>query len=435
MVQDFGFVLFLIKRILKTQICMKQFLKLLAITITIATTMVSCKDDGDVIYMLPETKPIQLTIEQQTLRDNNNEFAWRLFQTMQEQQGEGGMVLSPLGVTYMLGMLNAGAAGTTRNEITAALGMESPEAVNEFCKKLIDGSPNVDPAATVRIANCIEVNSARGLSLLKQYVNDMKHYYSAQIDALDFTKGGTLDKINKWCKNNTGGMIPSILDEINPDAAMYLLNAIYFNADWTEKFDIRDTNNSSFTKADGTVVTRPLMHRKALALACESELGSMLCIPFGSGGYRMYVMLPAEGKTLNGFISDMTQQDLTLHLDAINMTPHEVDILMPRFEITSEVDLIKVLEPMGIHSAFNSSANFSNMSNTSLFVSSMKQKAKIEVNEDGAKASAVTVSEMWASSPGPVEYQKSDFHATRPFLYFILEESTRTIFFIGTYCG
>ena len=415
---------------------MKETWKFVVIMTLIVATLSSCKNDGDVVYMLPEKKPIVLSEEQRQLRDNNNEFAWRLFQTMQEQQGDVSTVISPLGVTYMLGMLNAGAAGTTRDEISAALGFGAdPAAVNEYCKKMIDGAPNVDPAATVKIANCIEVNSARGLSLLKQYVNDMKHYYSAQIDALDFTKGGTLDKINKWCKNNTGGMIPSILDEINPDAAMYLLNAIYFNADWTEKFDIRDTNNSSFTKADGTVVTRPLMHRKALALACESELGSMLCIPFGSGGYRMYVMLPAEGGSVSDLIRDMSQQALTDHLNAINMTPHEVDILMPRFEITSEVDLIKVLEPMGIHSAFNSSANFSNMSNTSLFVSSMKQKTKIEVNEDGAKASAVTVSEMWDSSPGPVEYQKSDFHATRPFLYFILEESTRTIFFIGTYCG
>lgn len=399
--------------------------------------LASCKDDGDVIYMLPETKPIQLTIEQQTLRDSNNEFAWRLFQTMQEQRGEGNTVLSPLGVTYMLGMLNAGAAGTTRDEITAALGMDSPEAVNEFCKKLIDGAPNVDPAATVRIANCIDVNSAKGLSLLKQYVNDMKNYYDAQVDALDFTKGGTLDKINKWCKNNTGGMIPSILDEINPDAAMYLLNAIYFNADWTEKFDVNDTRNSSFTRADGSIVNQPLMHRKALALGCESELGSMLCIPFGSGGYRMYVMLPAEGRTVSDLIRDMSQQALTDHLNAINMTPHEVDILMPRFEIISEVDLIKVLESMGIRSAFNTSADFSNMSSTGLFVSMMKQKAKIEVNEDGAKASAVTIAEVGATSPGPIPvgYQKADFHATRPFLYFIVEESTRTIFFIGTYCG
>ncbi len=399
--------------------------------------LTACKDDdGDVVYMLPETKPIQLSAEQKQMRDNNNEFAWRLFQTMQEQKGDSSTVLSPISVTYVLGMLNAGAAGTTRDEITATLGFGSdPKAVNEYCKKMIEGAPNVDPAATVKIANCINVNSAMGLSLLKQYVKDIENYYNAQIEALDFTKSSSLEKINKWCSKNTNGMIPSILDELNPDAAMCLLNAIYFKADWTEKFDKNDTRNSSFTLPDGSVVTRELMHRMAIAQGCESELCSMLRIPFGSGGYSMYVMLPAEGKTTSDLIRDMSQQELTDHLNAIDMTPHEVDILMPRFEIVSDIDLIKVLEPMGIKSAFSYSANFSNMSEMSLYVSMMKQKAKIEVDEDGAKASAVTVAEMEPTSPGPQLYEKAEFHATRPFLYFILEESTRSIFFIGTYCG
>ena len=409
--------------------------KLMALLLVLLA-LTACKDDGEVVYMLPEKKPIQLSAEQKQMRDNNNEFAWRLFQTMQEQKGEVSTVLSPISVTYMLGMLNAGAAGTTRDEITATLGFGSdPTAVNEFCKKMIEGAPNVDPAATVKIANCINVNSAMGLSLLKQYVNDMKNYYSAQIEALDFTKSSTLEKINKWCSKNTAGMIPSILDELNPNAAMCLLNAIYFNADWKEKFDKNDTRNSSFTLPDGSIVTRELMHRKAIAQGCESELCSMLRIPFGSGGYSMYVMLPAEGKTTGDLIREMSQQELTDHLDVIDMTPHEVDILMPRFEIVSDIDLIDVLEPMGIKSAFTTSADFSNMSNASLYVSMMKQKAKIEVNEDGAKASAVTVSMMGATSPGPQLYEKAEFHATRPFLYFILEESTRSIFFIGAYCG
>lgn len=411
--------------------------KLIMMLLALLALTACNSDDGDVVYMLPDAKPIQLSEAQKQMRDNNNVFAWRLFQTVQEHKGDSSTVLSPISVTYLLGMLNAGAAGTTRDEITTVLGFgNDPNAVNEFCKKMIDEAPNVDPAATVKIANCIDVNSSMGLSLLKQYVNDMKNYYNAQIDALDFTKSSTLDKINSWCSKNTNGMIPSILDEINPDAAMYLLNAIYFNADWTEKFDVNDTRNSSFTKADGSVVTLPLMHRKAVALCCESELCSMLRIPFGSGGYSMYVMLPAEGKTVNDLVREMTQQTLTDHLNAGNMTAHEIDILMPKFEIVSDIDLVEILKSMGIRTAFDRyAADFSNMSNIDLYVSIIRQKAKIEVNEDGAKASAVTIAEIDPTSPGPHEYQKSDFHANRPFLYLILEESTHSIFFIGTYCG
>ena len=416
---------------------MKKYLRLSAIAAMLLLVFTSCKNDGDdVVYMLPNAKLITLSEPQIQMRDNNNEFAWRLFQTMQEQQGESSTVLSPISVTFMLGMLNAGAAGATREEITATLGFAAdPAAVNEYCKKMIEEAPNVDRAATVKIANCIDVNSSKGLSLLKQYVNDMENYYNAQIDALDFTKSSTLDKINKWCSKNTNGMIPSILDEINPDAAMYLLSAIYFNADWKEKFDVNDTRKSSFTKPDGSIVTCELMHRKALAMGCESDLCSMLRIPFGSGAYSMYIMLPAEGKTTSDLACEMSKQELDDHLNGINMTPQEVDILIPKFEVVSDIDLIKILEPMGIRKAFTTSADFSNMSNANLFVSKLKQKAKIEVNEDGAKASAVTIGEMGFSSPGPIEYQQAEFHANRPFLYFILEESTRSIFFIGTYCG
>ena len=411
-----------------TKKLMTLLLALLALT--------ACKEDGDVVYMLPDAKPIQLNDEQRQMRDNNNEFAWRLFQSIQEQKGDSSTVLSPISVTYLLGMLNAGAAGTTRDEITTVLGFGSdPNAVNEFCKKMIDEAPYVDPAATVKIANCIDVNSAMGLSLLKQYVNDMKKYYNAQIDTLDFTKSSTLDIINNWCSKNTDGMIPSILDEINPDAAMYLLNAIYFNADWTEKFDVNDTRNESFTKTDGSVVTLPLMHRKAVALCCESDLCAMMRIPFGSGGYSMYVMLPAEGKTVNDLIQEMTQQTLTDHLNIGNMTAHEIDILMPKFEIVSDIYLVDILQSMGIQKAFTPLADFSNMSSTSLYVSMIRQRAAIEVNEDGAKASAVTIAEIRATDAGPQEYQKSEFHANRPFLYLILEESTHSIFLIGTYCG
>lgn len=417
---------------------MKTIWKSLSLAIMLMGAITSCNnDEGQVVDMLPVAKHIQLNETQKQMRDSNNEFAWRLFQTMQEEQGDGSTVLSPISVTYLLGMLNAGAAGTTRDEITTALGFgDDPNAVNEFCKKIIEEAPDVDPAATVKIANCIDVNSAKGLSLLRQYVDDMQKYYHAQIEALDFNKSSTLDKINNWCSNNTDHMIPSILDKINPDAAMYLLNAIYFNADWTEKFDVNDTRNSSFTRVDGSIATLPLMHRKAVALCCESNLCSMLCIPFGSGGYSMYIMLPAEGKTINGLVQEMTQQTLTYHLNHGNMTAHEIDILIPKFEIFSEFDLNEILKRMGIQSAFTTNADFSNMSNSDLYVSKIKQKAKIEVNEDGAKASAVTIAEkLFTSMGGTYEYEKSDFHATRPFLYLILEESTRSIFFIGTYCG
>jgi serpin B len=413
--------------------------------------LAACSDNGeDVVDMLPELRPITLTAEQQQMRDNNNEFACRLFRTVNEQkEGNGSLIVSPISVTYMLGMLNTGADGQTRQQIADVLGLGgSVTEINEYCKKMIDEAPRVDPSVTVQIANCIDVNSALGITLVPQFKTDMQNYYNAQIEALDFTKSSSLDKINSWCKKNTDGMIPSILDRLSPNAAMCLLNAIYFKATWTEKFDPKDTRDMDFTMPDGSTSQHKMMHRKALAAYDKNDLCEMLYLPYGSNGYGMYVLLPVEGKTVDDVIQGLSADAVKQQL--FNMDDHVVDILMPRFTTSSETMLDKVLPAMGMIRAFNPYyAEFPNMAqgqqsaddpnmehNRNLYVSMMKQKAKIEVNEEGTKASAVTIAEMgFTAAPPPPQYQQVDFHATRPFVYYIVETSTRSIFFMGTYCG
>lgn len=393
-------------------------------------------DDDDVAYMLPETKPVSLTQEQREMRDNNNAFACRLFQTVIEHKEKpGSTILSPISVSYLLGMINSGAAGLTREQITNVLGLgNSIQEINEYCKKMTDEVPLVDPNVTIKIANCIDINSAAGITLVPQYKTDMQQYYNAQVEVLDFTMPSSLDKINNWCSSNTDGMIPAILDELNPQIVMYLLNAVYFKATWTEKFDPKDTRDMNFSKLDGTTAKRKLMHRKALARYGKNDLCEMLCLPYGSKSWSMYVMLPHEGKTIDDIIEILSAQYIDEQL--ITMKSHEVDILMPRFTTESETKLEEVLSSMGMPLAFDSDyAEFPNMAQgLNLYVSMMKQKAKIEVNEDGTKAAAVTIAGFTKSSATP-QYGKVDFHATRPFVYFIREGSTGSIFFIGTYCG
>ena len=418
---------------------MKIFWKHILMACLLLGMLTACSDNGEeVVDMLPKLRPITLTAEQQQMRDNNNEFACRLFRTINEQKGgNGSLIVSPISVTYMLGMLNTGADGQTRQQIADVLGLgSSVMEINEYCKKMIDEAPRVDPSVTVQIANCIDVNSALGITLVPQFKTDMQNYYNAQIEALDFGKSSSLDKINSWCKKNTDGMIPSILDRLSPNAAMCLLNAIYFKATWTEKFDPKDTRDMDFTMPDGSTSQHKMMHRKALADYAKNDLCEMLYLPYGSNGYGMYVLLPVEGKTVDDVIQGLSAEVVQEQL--FEMGPHEVDILMPRFTTSNETMLNEVLSAMGMPRAFNPQyAEFPNMAQgKNLFVSMMKQKAKIEVNEDGTKASAVTISQMGETAPPPApQYLQVDFHATRPFVYYIIESSTRSIFFMGCYCG
>ena len=76
----------------------------------------------------------------------------------------------------------------------------------------------------------------------------------------------------------------------------------------------------------------------------------------------------------------------------------------------------------------------SGKSGNNLFVSLLKQKAAVEVSEEGTKMSAVTIAKMDLSL-GPITAPQIDFHCNRPFVYFVQEASTGAIFFIGTYRG
>ena len=384
----------------------------------------------------PMGKDSPSTASQSEMPSNNNDFVCNLFRTIIEQkQNDSSIVVSPISVSYLLGMLHEGAGGETRKQITDVLGLGGNVLeINKYFKKKMDEASKVDPKVTVKTANCIFFKS--GKKLIPQYKADMQKYYDAHIEATNFNSSNIVNKINNWCKTHTDGMIPKLIkkDELNPNRVMYLLNAVYFKANWSKEFDPQETRDKVFTKQDGTTVKHKMMHLKTQAAYGKNDLCKMLRLPYGNGSYSMYVLLPHKGKTINDIIRNLSAKKLE-QMREQEMISREVDIMMPRFATESETKLERVLSAMGMPLAFNFSADFPNMlqgHSSDLYVSLMKQKAKIEVNEEGTKAAAVTLVEEITIG---VRYDSYTFHATRPFVYYIVENKTGTIFFMGTYCG
>ena len=379
------------------------------------------------------------TATQGKIAEGNNDFACNLFRTIYEQKhGNGSFIMSPISVGYLLGMLNAGAEGDTQRQITDVLGLDvSAQEINQHFKKIMDEASSVDSTVTIKIANSININSARGYRLIPKYKENMQKFYDAQIDAFPFTDDRNVDIINNWCNTHTDGMIPKILDSLDPYAAMYLLNAVFFKASWTDKFDPNNTRNRIFTKQDGTILEHKMMHVAIKAAYGSNNLCKMLRLPYGNGSYSMYVLLPHEGKTVGDIIQSLSAQQLEQQRTQ-EMTIHNVDIMMPRFTTESEIKLEQVLSSMGMPLAFHYlAAQFSKMiEDEELWVSMMMQKAKIEVNEKGTKAAAVTIAKgVTKSLSGDNRPRHVEFHATRPFVYYIVDNSSGTIYFMGTYCG
>ena len=370
----------------------------------------------------------------QNLSGNNNAFACNLLRAI-NRQSEGSFVVSPISVTFMLGMLNAGAEGMTRQEITDVIGLDgSVGEINEFCRKMILDASQMDSTVTIKMANCIIANSARGIILKPEYDDEMQHYYMAETNTFNFGNSSALDKVNRWCNITTDGNIPSILDKIDPQEVMYLLNAIYFKANWTEKFNSSSTRPMAFTLPDGSTRELKMMHGFRKAAYCSNNDYQMVYLPYGNQSYGMCILLPVENKTTDDIIENLTAEELERMIQSKRM--RQVDILFPRFNTSSPHNLNDLLSAMGMPRAFSERlAEFPNMAlNAELYVNRMMQKARIEVNEQGTEASVVTMGAMRKKSVNIIT-DYVNFHAKRPFVYFIIDSSTHSIFFMGTYRG
>ena len=435
----------------------KYLFSMLTLLGTVLTT-VSCSSASDaesedleskmLVNMTTPIQPVRLTDEQRTFANDNNRFTLNFLVSADKASRPGSSyVYSPLSVTYVLAMVNAAATGQTERELEQTLGFHEGgiQAVNDYCKKLIDGLPKVDAKVTLDIANALFVNKNKA-TLQPAYQQDMLNYYDAQAEALDFRSDDAKDRINGWCNEKTKGMIPTILSRVDPDVLTYLLNAIYFKADWASKFDPKNTRTEAF--GSGMV---PMMHQNVLIRYMKNDTYSAIEMPYGSGLWSMVVMMPEEGKTADDIIDDlkmfgvypMLYDDIDGSLDTWVFGPYEVDLKLPRYETSSDTDdledgLIGLMKKMGIKRAFDDAlAEIPNMCELPVYIDIMRQKAKIKVNEEGSEAAAVTVAGVTNKSMGsePKEYPKATFHANRPFVYVIHEQSSGVILFVGKFTG
>lgn len=389
------------------------------------------------------TRTISLTDAQKDAVASNNDFAFSLIRTLSrtdELKGHS-FVVSPLSLTYVLGMLNAGAMGQTSREILELLGFskDGTETVNELCKQLIDKAPIVDKSVMLHLANLIAAD--KSVQLEDQYLQDAKRYYDSEVASLDFLSVDAVSYINDWSKRKTEGIIPNITDRL--EGVLALLNAVYFKASWYGAFDKAETRDSTFTLLDGSQKTLPLMHRKDALFFMSNDLYKTIGLTYGSGrNWTMYVLLPYEGRTPDDVLGSLNSKSWADKLTEASLMMElqksaEVDVLLPRFKTNSEICFNSVVTEMGAPSIFLPKGELTGISSNykDLCVNLVKQKASIEVSEEGTKAAATTVI-RWSSSPGDESLPSvPEFHATRPFVYLIQEVSSGAIFFIGAYYG
>ncbi|MDR1982033.1 MAG: serpin family protein [Tannerellaceae bacterium] len=380
--------------------------------------------------IVAEGEPIVLTEAEQQIAQKNNLFAFDLLRTvyLNEKPGEN-ILLSPLSASLALAMLNNGAAGKTHDEIQQTLGYGdlARDEMNGYFKKMVDGMKTVDPLVSFESANSIWIKN--NFSILEAFKEINKNYFAAEVRNEDFSDPATVDLINGWCAEKTHDKIPDIIDGIPDGAIMYLINALYFKGIWTVQFDKEETADEPFSNLDGTTPLLPTMNMAQTFQHFEGETFDLLELPYGNESFAMLILLPKEGVALSSVIDALDGE--TWEKSLSRMYGKNVELKLPRFKIEYEKILNKDLFAMGMESMFGG-ADFSLMRpEKDVCVSMVKQKTFAEVNEEGTEAAAVTAIEMVVTSVGGDSPTLTPFYVNRPFLYFIKEKSTGTIFFTG----
>lgn len=385
---------------------------------------VSCRDFRFEASGFQAPKEIELMDSEKKLIASNNDFAFNLFR---RARGENSNVLSPLSITYALGMLNNGADGQTLQEINQTLGFgdADADAINAFCRKMLTEANTLDDQTKALIANTIFVNEGLGFRLQDGFVKTVNDYYDAEPQNRDFADGETMAVINQWASDHTEGMIQNLLNEetFNPMLASYLLNALYFKGAWKDPFDEAETKEEDF----GYGAKVPMMHKPYTEFNyTENDLYQAVNLPYGNGAYLMTIFLPREDKTIGDVLESLNGSNWQ-----VGNYRCDVDVKLPRFETEKKTNLNQIMSDLGMPKAFTPDAEFPYFCNVPVYIDNMFQVAKIKLDEKGTEAAAVTV----IGIAGSIMPKLAEFHANRPFFYVISEQSTGAIFFIGQYMG
>jgi serpin B len=395
--------------------------------LVITLGLIGCQNDqAEKEKNLPSFK-LSETISKEIV-ESNNAFALELLQTIYENDIEDeNIFISPLSMSMALAMINNGATGQTKKELTEVLRFKniSEEDMNSYFGNMIYNVSKANPLVSFESANSIWIDE--NFPVLNSFKEKNMTYYNANIQHVDFSNLFVLAKqINTWANDKTHGMIPSFVSENDLSGQiLFLANAICFEGKWTHPFPKKDTKEEVFYNQNGNEIKLPTMNLAAFLIGTEGDGYSSVELPYGDESFLMEILLPDENEKISSIIAK-----LNIH-SSKQAEFKNTFIKLPRFNLNYSRHFNRDMEIMGATSLFSSNtADFSGLSHSPLHISHIMQKAVIEVDEEGTKAAATTG--VGATSPNPDdETEPRLFYVDKPFIFLIKENNTGVICFIG----
>jgi len=368
----------------------------------------------------------ELTALEKQLVDSDNKFGLKLMREIVKLEKGKNVFISPLSISMALGMTLNGADGSTKEAMETTLELQemTVQEINESYKSLIELLIHLDSEVLFQIANSIWYRQS--YTLEPEFLNLNKTYFDAEVEGLDFNNPSSVDIINNWVDENTNGRIKEIIKNIDPNTVMFLINAIYFKGAWTNPFDKDLTQDDLFTLPDGSQTSCKMMKQEGNFQYFENNDFQAIDLPYGDKNFSMTIFLPHANKDIDELIAQFTQENWNQWINSFS--ENWLILQLPRFKLKYEFTLNDVLKTLGMGIAFDSgNADFSRMlvERKDLYISTVKHKTFVEVDEEGTEAAAVTIVDIRDTALPP------SMRVDRSFVFVIRENHSQTILFIG----
>ncbi|CAN7995240.1 unnamed protein product, partial [Ixodes hexagonus] len=342
--------------------------------------------------------------------------------------------ISPSSIAAVLAMVYAGARGKSQEELSNVLGYSQvglnsrDEVLRSYRNTLYDFQA---PTAFVETANAALIQ--KKFEILQSYKRDLIESFATRLHSVDFEQNPSkvTSEINEWVKHKTHGMIPKMLTEdVDKDLVVVLLNAVYFKGTWHNAFNSSENRILPFYNegTDGRRVETMRLTASFRHATLPNLKSHVVVLPYSGQRYCMVILLPDDRAGLSKLKQRVSVQELVDLPQKLKLK--KVNVHLPKFELNTAYELKPILQALGVKSIFGTGADLSRMSgNRNLYVSSIKHKAAVKVNEEGTIAAAATEAEVkWRSSRiRDTVY----FHVDHPFLFCIYDSATHRALFLG----
>ena len=340
-------------------------------------------------------------------------------------KGNLNIMSSPYSLAVMLGILYEGAARYTRQEMADVLGFSKNTYISKIFGELrLSMSCKENENSPVVEANGIFPSIT--VTILSQIVQGQM---GAELLPMNFADDTSVVTMNEWVSNKTSDLIENLIDpaEVDPNTVLILINAIYLKANWKEPFSANDTEMHNFYLEDGKTVSCPMMKQTTLltTVGKSVSLDALIVeIPYTVAELSMYIILPNKFAGLQ-LLEDNINETMIDELIQ-SMETKLVELVMPKFNMSSSLEIAEALPNLGLKDMFSGSGSFSRITPADIFITKFVQKSYIKVDEQGVEAAAATLVNLAKGNP-----PKMSIVINHPFLFFIRYKSSGTILFLG----